>query len=237
MSDKTKIEWADASWNPIRGCTKVSAGCKNCYAETFLERFRGVPGHPFENGFDLQLVPGKLEDPIRWKRPRKIFVNSLSDLFHVGVPVDYIDKVVDVMRRADHHTFQLLTKRPMRMSHYFKVNPPPKNLWVGVSVENQETVSRIDFLREFSPTVRFVSFEPLIGDVGVLDLTGIHWAIVGGESGPKARPVSPEWVIRIKEQCEASGTAFFFKQWGGTNKRKAGRTLNGETYSSFPEVK
>jgi protein gp37 len=239
MSDNSKIEWTDATWNPIRGCTKISPGCAHCYAETFAERFRGVPNHPFEQGFDLRLVPEKLGDPIRWTQPRKIFVNSMSDLFHTEVSDDYIEQVCRVMAAAHWHTYQVLTKRADRLSSLLQTKlrdvASAAHIWWGVSVENRaHGLPRIEHLRAAKPRVAFLSIEPLLEDLGSFDLSGIHWAIVGGESGPKARPMRPEWVRNIRDQCRASGTAFFFKQWGGVQKKKAGRELDGRTYDEFP---
>jgi protein gp37 len=239
MSLGTSIEWTDATWNPVRGCDKISAGCKNCYAERFSERFRGVPGHPFEQGFDIRLVPEKLAEPLKWKEPRMIFVNSMSDLFHDKVPDEYIEQVVRVMILARWHTFQVLTKRGNRLKNMLrgplKFAADAKNIWWGVSVENRrDGVPRIRQLQRAPAAVRFLSVEPLLEDVGRLNLKGISWVIVGGESGPHSRPMKAEWVTSLREQCEASGVAFFFKQWGGARKKLTGRTLEGRTYSEFP---
>jgi protein gp37 len=241
MSDNSKIEWTDATWNPVRGCTKISPGCAHCYAETFAERFRGVPNHPFEQGFDLRLVPEKLGEPIRWTQPRKIFVNSMSDLFHPDVPDDYIEKVSRVMLAAHWHTFQVLTKRADRMSRLLQTKlllaAEAPHIWWGVSVENRaHGLRRIDHLRGANPRVAFLSVEPLLEDLGQFDLTGIHWVIVGGESGPRARPMNADWVRNIRSQCASANTAFFFKQWGGVQKKKTGRQLDGRTYDEFPLV-
>jgi protein gp37 len=240
MSLGTRIEWTDATWNPVRGCTKISAGCKNCYAERFAERFRGIPGHPFEQGFDIRLVPEKLAEPLKWKEPRLVFVNSMSDLFHDQVPDEYIEKVVEVMVKADWHTFQVLTKRGARLEALLKTKlkkaASMTHIWWGVSVENKrDGVPRIKNLQSAPAEVRFLSVEPLIEDIGQLNLKGIAWVIVGGESGPRSRPIEPSWVRSIQEQCEARGVAFFFKQWGGTRKKLAGRSLDGKTYSEFPK--
>jgi len=240
MSESSKIEWTDATWNPVRGCTKVSAGCTHCYAETFAERFRGVPGHPFEFGFDLRLVHEKLAEPIRWTKPKKIFVNSMSDLFHEAVPDDYIEKVCRVMLAANWHTYQVLTKRADRMSSLLegKLRDAAKaaHIWWGVSVENRSHgLPRIVRLRGAKPTVGFLSVEPLLEDLGRFDLSGIHWVIVGGESGPGARPMSPEWVKSVRDQCRDAGVPFFFKQWGGVRKSETGRHLEGRTYDEFPD--
>ena len=239
MSDNSKIEWTDATWNPVRGCTKVSPGCAHCYAETFAERFRGVPGHPFEFGFDLRLIPEKLGDPIRWSKPKKIFVNSMSDLFHEGVPDKYIEQVCRVMLAANWHTYQILTKRADRMaallSGKLQAAARAAHIWWGVSVENrQHGLPRIAKLRGAKPAVAFLSIEPLLEDLGKVDLRGIHWVIVGGESGPGARPMSPEWARNLRNQCQSSGVPFFFKQWGGVRKKEAGRVLDGRTYDEFP---
>jgi protein gp37 len=241
MSDKSKIEWTDATWNPVRGCTKISPGCKHCYAETFAERFRGVPGHPYEQGFDLRLVPEKLEEPLKWKTPRLIFVNSMSDLFQVGVPDEYIAKVAAVMDAAKWHTFQVLTKRAERMRSLLNTKlqfaAHSSHIWWGVSVEDQKYgVPRIDELRHANAAMRFLSVEPLLEDIGLLNLSGIHWVIVGGESGPGARPMRKEWVLSIKKQCREEGVPFFFKQWGGVRKAKNGRELNGRTYDQMPRL-
>ena len=239
MSDKSKIEWTDATWNPVRGCTKISPGCKHCYAETFAERFRGVKGHPYERGFDLRLVPAKLEEPLRWKTPRMIFVNSMSDLFHERVPDEYIEKVASVMTKARWHTYQVLTKRSSRMRDLLQSRlrfaARLSHIWWGVSVEDKQYgLPRIEHLRSAPVSVRFLSIEPLLEDVGILDLSGIHWVIVGGESGRGARPMREEWVVSLREQCERTGVAFFFKQWGGIHKSKAGRLLEGRTYDEMP---
>lgn len=240
MSDHSKIEWTDATWNPMRGCSKISPGCAHCYAETFAERFRGVKGHPFEFGFDLRLVPEKLGDPLRWRTPRMIFVNSMSDLFHEKVPDDYIAKVARVMTLANWHTYQVLTKRAQRMSQLlngqlrFAADQP--HIWWGVSVDDRRHgLPRVDRLRESPAQVRFLSIEPLLGDLGRINLNRINWVIVGGESGPGARPMSAEWVRSIRDQCRKAGVAFFFKQWGGVRKKQAGRVLDGKTYDEFPD--
>jgi protein gp37 len=239
MSDQTRIEWTDATWNPIRGCTKISPGCAHCYAETFAERFRGVAGHPYEQGFDLRTVPGKLADPLRWRASRMVFVNSMSDLFHRDVPESYIREVVRVMLLADWHTYQVLTKRSDRMREMLNGRlrdaAEAPQVWWGVSVENRrDGLPRIDDLRASPARTRFLSIEPLLEDLGDLDLSGIHWVILGGESGPGARPMNPEWVLSIRDRCRASGVPFFFKQWGGTRKGKSGRVLDGRIYDEKP---
>jgi protein gp37 len=240
MSDKSTIEWTEATWNPVTGCTKVSPGCAHCYAETFAERFRGVPGHPYERGFDLQLRPERLDQPLEWKRPRLIFVNSMSDLFHPEVPFDFIERVFDTMVRADWHTFQVLTKRSERLAELAPELPWPDNVWMGVSVENQRWTSRIDHLRKVDAAVRFLSCEPLLGPLE-LDLSDIHWVIAGGESGARARPMQPEWVRAIRDQCQNVRVPFFFKQWGVHNedgervgRTRAGRHLDGLVWDGFP---
>jgi protein gp37 len=236
MSDHSPIEWTDATWNPIRGCTKISPGCTHCYAETFAERFRGVPGHPFEQGFDLRLVPEALDLPLRWKRSRRIFVNSMSDLFHEDVPHSYIEKVFAVMQKAKHHRFQVLTKRAERLESFARSHAPSPNVWLGVSVENADYTWRIDHLRRAPAHVRFLSVEPLLGPIPDLDLREIDWVIAGGESGGKSRPMNPEWVRGVRDRCRASGVPFFFKQWGGFQKKKNGRELDGRTWDEMPSA-
>jgi len=240
MSIQSSIEWTDATWNPVRGCTKISPGCKHCYAEVFAERFRGVPGHAYERGFDLRLVPEKLAEPLRWSTPRMIFVNSMSDLFHERIPDSYILRVAEIMSMANWHVFQVLTKRSQRMKAMLETTlrhlAYRGHIWWGVSVENKRYgLPRVADLRTAPAAVRFLSVEPLLEDVGRLDLDGISWVIVGGESGPRARPISPEWVVSIRDQCKDAGVRFFFKQWGGRNKKKAGRKLCGNTYNEFPD--
>jgi protein gp37 len=240
MSEHSTIEWTDATWNPVRGCSRVSPGCLHCYAETFAERFRGVAGHPFEFGFDLRLVAEKLADPIQWSKPKKIFVNSMSDLFHEGVPDEYIEEVCRIMLAANWHTYQILTKRADRMAALLqgKLRKAARaaHIWWGVSVENRKHgLPRIAKLRGAKPTVAFLSIEPLLEDLGIMDLRGMHWVIVGGESGPGARTMSPEWVRRIRDQCKQRSIPFFFKQWGGVRKKAAGRRLDGRIYDQFPE--
>jgi len=240
MSAQSSIEWTDATWNPVRGCTKISPGCKHCYAETFAERFRGVKGHPYERGFDLRLVPEKLAEPLRWSTPRMIFVNSMSDLFHEDVPETYIAKVAQVMSQANWHIFQVLTKRSERMKTLLEKSlkrySKEEHIWWGVSVEDRKYgLPRIEHLRAAPASIRFLSIEPLLEDIGKIPLKGISWVIAGGESGPKARPIRSEWVVSIRDQCRVSQVPFFFKQWGGRQKKKAGRTLEGNTYDEFPE--
>ena len=239
MSLNSQIEWTDATWNPVRGCTKISPGCKHCYAETFAERFRGVKGHPYEQGFDLKLVPEKLTEPFSWRSPKLVFVNSMSDLFQPGVPDGYAEAVSHVMAAADWHTYQVLTKRSERMRDL--LNGPlrfaagQKHIWWGVSVEDRKYgLPRIEHLRASAARVRFLSVEPLLEDLGKVNLSGISWVIVGGESGPGARPLRKEWVLSIREQCRAARVPFFFKQWGGTRKSRNGRELEGRTYDEYP---
>jgi len=238
MAQKSEIEWTDATWNPVTGCTKVSPGCKHCYAEVFAERFRGVPGHPYEQGFDLKLWPERLEAPLRWKVPRMIFVNSMSDLFHERVPDDFIERVFHTMVRAPHHTFQVLTKRASRLAQWHAEHEAfweMPNVWLGVSVEDRRYgVSRIEPLRSVRAAVRFLSVEPLLEDLGSLNLAGIDWVIVGGESGRGARPMRPEWVLSIRNQCQAAEIPFFFKQWGGRWKKRTGRLFDGRTWDEIP---
>jgi protein gp37 len=241
MALGSSIEWTDSTWNPVRGCTKISSGCAHCYAETFAERFRGVPGHPYEQGFDLRLVPEKLAEPLRWAKPSMVFVNSMSDLFHEGVDDDYIVAVTRVMQRADWHHFQVLTKRSERLRDLLQTKlrfvEHCRHIWWGVSVENQKQgVPRIAHLREAPTPVRFLSIEPLLEDLGKLDMRGIHWVIVGGESGAGARPMKREWAISIRNQCKRARVPFFFKQWGGVRKCETGRELDGQTYDGFPEL-
>jgi protein gp37 len=241
MADQSTIEWTDATWNPVTGCTKISPGCDHCYAERFSERFRGVGGHPFESGFDLTLRPERIEQPLSWKRPRMIFVNSMSDLFHKDIPTSFIDRVFDTMERANWHVFQVLTKRSSLMRRYvnqrYRDAPVPGHIWLGVSVEDAARVSRIKHLQETNATIRFLSVEPMIGPVGSVDLRGVHWVIAGGESGPRARPIEEEWVCELRNQCGASGVAFFFKQWGGKTPKAGGRTLQGREWNEFPKQK
>jgi protein gp37 len=245
MSDNSAIEWTDATWNPVTGCTKVSPGCDHCYAETFAERFRGVPGHHFERGFDVVLRPERLAEPMRWRRPRMVFVNSMSDLFHKDVPDEFIDKVFMTMCEASQHTFQVLTKRPERMrrfvtywykQHGYFYGSNLRNVWFGTSVESADYAWRADMLRETPAAVRFLSLEPLLGHIPAVILRDMDWVIVGGESGPGARPMDAQWVRDIRDDCEAMSIPFFFKQWGGVRKKEAGRELDGRTYDEFPKA-
>jgi protein gp37 len=241
VADGTAIEWTNATWNPVTGCTKISAGCDHCYAERFSERFRGVAGHPFSMGFDLTLRPERLHQPERWLRPRMIFVNSMSDLFHKEVPFTFVDRVFDTMERASWHSFQVLTKRSSRMRDYVRrryVNAgAPAHIWLGVSVEDGTKLSRVRQLSQAPAAVRFLSIEPLIGPIGELPLDGIAWVIVGGESGPGARPTNPHWVRDIRDQCINQDIPFFFKQWGGLRPKSGGRTLDGREWNEFPSFR
>lgn len=236
MSDKSHIEWTNATWNPVTGCTKVSAGCKHCYAERFAERFRGVEGHPFEQGFDIRLWPERLELPLSWREPRMIFVNSMSDLFHERIPLDFVRRVFDTMRRAEWHTFQVLTKRASRLSELEREIEWPENVWIGVSVEDMRVADRVDHLRRVDSAVRFLSCEPLLGSLADLDLEGMQWVIVGGESGPGAREMKVEWVKELRAACRRHHIPFFFKQWGGPVKSRTGRELDGRVYNEFPRT-
>ena len=237
MADKSSIEWTESTWNPVTGCDKVSPGCAHCYAETFAERWRGVPGNAYEQGFDLKLWPSRLGHPAKWKKPRVIFVNSMADLFHEDVPDEYIARVFDVMVEADHHVYQVLTKRHERLAELAPVLPWPEHVWMGVSIENRRFVHRADYLREVPAAVRFISAEPLLGPLDGLDLTGIDWIIAGGESGPKHRPVKAEWIRGVRDLAAESGTPFFFKQWGGFRAKAGGRLLDGREWNEMPQEK
>jgi protein gp37 len=236
VADGSAIEWTEATWNPVTGCDKVSPGCAHCYAETFAERWRGIPGHPYEQGFDLRLWPNRLEQPLRWRRPRTIFVNSMSDLFHERIPEEFVREVFEVMLRADWHVFQILTKRHERLAELADALPWPPNVWMGVSIENRRFVHRADYVRQVPAAVRFISAEPLLGPLEGLDLTGIDWLIAGGESGPRHRPVRPEWVRALRDRCLDERIAFFFKQWGGVRSKSGGRVLDGRTWDQTPSV-
>lgn len=235
MADRSAIEWTEATWNPVTGCSKVSPGCAHCYAETFAERWRGVPGHPYEQGFDLKLWPRRLDQPLRWKRPRTIFVNSMSDLFHEEIPNDFVEEVFRVMREAHWHVFQILTKRHKRLLELGSQLDWPPNVWMGVSIENRRFVHRADYLRNVPAAVRFISAEPLLGPLEGLDLDGIDWLIAGGESGPGHRLVKEEWLLELRDQCQATGVAFFFKQWGGRTPKAGGRELDGVVHDGMPD--
>ncbi len=234
MADHSTIEWTQATWNPVTGCDKVSPGCAHCYAETFAERWRGIPGHPYEQGFDLRLWPDRLDLPLRWSRPRLVFVNSMSDIFHERIPFEFVQKIFDVMKRADWHVFQLLTKRHERMAELAQQLEWPSNVWMGVSIENERFATRADALRRVPAAVRFISAEPLLGPLRDLDLAGIHWVIAGGESGPGHRSVDIEWLRDIRDRCEVANIAFFFKQWGGRTSKAGGRVLDGQYWSDMP---
>ena len=238
MAGPSKIEWTEVTWNPVTGCTKVTPGCDNCYAARFAERFRNTAGHPYEQGFDLRVHENRLDVPLKWKKPRTVFVNSMSDLFHTGVSADYIDRVFDVMEEANRHTFQVLTKRSGRMKSYmsrrYRDRGPPAHIWMGVSVEDNPRRSRIRHLQQTPAAIRFLSLEPLLEPLAQLDLAAIDWVIVGGESGPGARPIQEAWVEDIRDQCIAGKIAFFFKQWGGRTPKEKGRMLDGKTYDEKP---
>lgn len=240
MAQPTTIEWTDATWNPVTGCTKISAGCTNCYAERFAERFRGTPKHPYEQGFDLTLRPARVRQPLFWREPRMIFVNSMSDLFHKKVPTTYISDVFDTMEQANWHSYQILTKRSSLMRNFlqsrYRGTIAPSHMWFGVSVEDKSKLSRIRHLQEAPAGLRFLSIEPLIGPIGKIDLTHIDWVIVGGESGPRARPMDVSWARDIRDQCVAANVAFFFKQWGGVRPKSGGRLLDDREWNEFPVV-
>ena len=236
MAQATKIEWTEATWNPVTGCDQVSPGCAHCYAKSFAERWRGIPGHHYEQGFELRLWPERLEQPLRWRRPRTIFVNSMSDLFHEQVALAFIERVFDVMVAAPQHTFQILTKRHQRLVEVASSLPWPPNVWMGVSVENRRFVGRADYLREVPAAVRFISAEPLLGPLEGLDLSGIDWLIAGGESGHHHRGVRAEWIRDLRDRCAAEDVAFFFKQWGGRTPKAGGRVLDGRTWDDRPPL-
>lgn len=230
----SKIEWTEATWNPTSGCTKISSGCKNCYAERMAKRLQAMGIEKYRDGFKLRIHQEVLNEPYTWRNPRTVFVNSMSDLFHENMPLDFIQKVFKVMNENPVHTFQVLTKRADILLEYSKFLNWTKNIWMGVTVENEENISRVDFLRETDANVKFLSIEPLIGEINKLNLEHIDWVIVGGESGPGARSMKEEWVVKIKEQCLIQETHFFFKQWGGVNKKKNGRLLEGQTWDEMP---
>ncbi|CDZ72567.1 Gp37Gp68 family protein [Neorhizobium galegae bv. orientalis] len=238
MAQKTNIEWTDATWNPVTGCTKIGPGCDNCYAERFAERWRGIKDHPYEQGFDLRLWPSRLAQPALWKKPRMIFVNSMSDLFHKDVPYEYVDEVFAAMESANWHVYQVLTKRSSLMRNYIRARYSggrvPSHIWLGVSVENSAHRKRINHLKQINSEARFISFEPLLGSIGFVDLSNIAWAIVGGESGPNSRPMEASWAIELRLACERFNVAFFFKQWGGSRPKSGGRLLEGEEWNGFP---
>lgn len=240
MAQTSSIEWTDATWNPVTGCTKVSAGCDHCYAERFSERFRGVPGHPFETGFDLTLRPERLLQPLQWKKSRMIFVNSMSDLFHKEIPREYISKVFDTMERAHWHTFQVLTKRSSLLRNFvnerYGDRTAPSHIWLGVSIEDRQNLVRLKHLKQTQAAVRFISFEPLLATLGQVNLDGIHWVIVGGESGVKARPMLPDWVRELRDQCLKQEVAFFFKQWGGRIPKANGNLIDERQWLQYPNA-
>lgn len=240
MAQQSQIEWTDTTWNPVTGCTKLTRGCDHCYAERFAERFRDVPGHPFESGFDLTLRPQRLLQPLQWKKSRMIFVNSMSDLFHKEIPTDFIDHVFATMELAHQHIYQVLTKRSSLLRNYVNARYPdsfaPPHIWLGVSIEARDVLVRLKHLKETRAEVRFLSCEPLLESLGNLDLQGIHWVIAGGESGPGARPMKSEWVREIRDQCIEASVPFFFKQWGGRSPKAGGRTLDGLTWQQYPHT-
>lgn len=235
MAQLSSIEWTEATWNPLTGCTKISPGCKHCYAERMALRLKAMGQPNYANGFALALHTHVLNAPLHWKKPRRVFVNSMSDLFQDGVPIDFIRRAFEVMEKAAHHQFQILTKRAERLARLSRSLTWAPNVWMGVSVESTKYVQRIDLLRQTNAHVKFLSIEPLLGPLGKLDLSGIDWVIVGGESGPRARPMHPEWAREVRDQCIASGVPFFFKQWGGKRKSKTGRVLDGRTWDEFPQ--
>lgn len=242
MKTTSKIEWTEATWNPSTGCNKVTAGCKHCYAETMAKRLKAMGAPGYENGFEFTLMPERLDMPMRIKKPTKFFVNSMSDLFHEEMPFEYLDRVFDVIRSTPQHTYQILTKREQILEEYCKTRSIPDNVWLGVTVEFQKAKHRIDVLRKIEARIRFLSVEPLLEDLGEVDLTNIHWVIVGGESGPKARPMKPEWALKVMKQCQEQNAAFFFKQWGTwggdgirRSKKANGRVLAGKEWNEEPE--
>jgi len=234
MAQNSKIEWTESTWNPVTGCSKISVGCRNCYAERMALRLKAAGSPNYVNGFRVTLHPHILKIPLHWKQPRIIFVNSMSDLFHNNVPFNFITKIFDVMRQASHHQFQALTKRSQRLLQLSPKLQWPQNVWMGVTVENADCSFRIDHLRQTPVVIKFVSFEPLLGPIPNINLKGIDWVIVGGESGPGARPMNPAWAIDIRDQCLAADIPFFFKQWGGVNKKRNGRKLEGQKWNQMP---
>lgn len=235
MATESHIEWTDTTWNPVTGCSKVSQGCKNCYAERLAHRLQAMGLHRYRNGFDVTLHEQAIDEPFRWKKPRKVFVNSMSDLFHEEIPLEYIQRVFAVMAAVPRHTFQILTKRSDRLREVAGQLPWPSNVWMGVSVESSDMLFRVTDLEAVPAAVRFLSCEPLLGPLSQIPLSHIHWVIVGGESGPGARPMEPSWVYEILHQCRAANVPFFFKQWGGVRKSRTGRVLNGRTYDEYPD--
>jgi len=237
MAQISKIEWTNSTWNPVTGCTKISSGCKNCYAERMAKRLFAMGQSRYKNKFKVTLQPDLLEKPLNWNKSQHIFVNSMSDLFHPDVPLEYIEKIFSVMQRASWHTFQILTKRPERLSDIYQYLEWPKNIWIGVSVETSDYKYRIEHLGRIPAAVRFLSIEPLLGPINQLPLQKIDWVILGGESGPHARKMKPDWVFPIRDKCLKSGVPFFFKQWGGTRKSKSGNSLNGKIWHELPTAK
>lgn len=235
MAASTSIEWTETTWNPVTGCSKVSSGCLNCYAERMAKRLQAMGNRNYRNGFQVTLHPHMLDAPYKWRQSRLVFVNSMSDLFHEDVPLAYIRQVFSVMRRTPHHTYQVLTKRSERLQELAPRLDWPRNVWMGVSVEDSDVVYRIEDLRNVPASVLFLSIEPLLGPLAELDLRGIHWVIVGGESGPGARPMEPHWVLDIRDQCKSAGVPFFFKQWGGVFKKRTGRKLEGKIWNQYPQ--
>lgn len=231
---KSKIEWTESTWNPVSGCTKISNGCENCYAERMAKRLQAMGTRGYENGFEVTLHPHSLEKPLKLKKPQMIFVNSMSDMFHKDIPDEYIMKIFDVMNRAHWHTFQVLTKRPERLAQMADKLNWTDNIWMGVTVESNDYVDRVNYLRNLNIKIKFLSVEPLIDSVGKMDYTGIDWVIVGGESGYGCREIKKEWVLEVKDKCEKNNIPFFFKQWGGVNKKKKGRLLDGKIYDGMP---
>lgn len=240
---QSKIEWTEETWNPSTGCNKVSSGCKNCYAETMANRLKAIGTPGYENGFEFTVMPERLNQPLLKKKPTKYFVNSMSDLFHEKMSNAFLDKIFDVIKKTPHHTYQILTKREKRMEAYFRGKILPLNVWMGVSVENKKSIKRIDYLRKVDVSIRFISAEPLLEDLGNINLQYIHWVIVGGESGHKARPMKKNWALNIKEQCESQGSTFFFKQWGTwgadgvkRSKKSNGMEIDGKVYQDLPII-
>lgn len=237
MSAKSSIEWTEVTWNPLTGCTKISPGCKNCYAERMAKRLKAMGQEKYQNNFQLTLHPHSLEEPLKIKKPQIVFVNSMSDLFHKDVPIEFVQEVFSVMREAHWHIFQVLTKRAKRLLEIDPYINWPVNVWMGVSVENRDYVSRIEYLRKTHAYTKFLSLEPLLGPLSKMNLKGVNWVIAGGESGPYARPVQKAWIIDIRDQCVAANVPFFFKQWGGVNKKRAGRLLEGQIWNEMPAIK
>ena len=236
MPQSSSIEWTEATWNPVTGCTQVSPGCAHCYAKTFAERWRGIPGHAYEQGFDLRLWPERLDAPLRWRKPKTIFVNSMSDLFHEAIPADYVAEVFETMQAAHWHTFQVLTKREERLAELAPDLPWPPNVWMGVTIENRRFVERADYLRSVPAAVRFISAEPLLGPLEGLNLSGVDWLIAGGESGPRHRRIDVDWIRALRDLCTEEDVAFFFKQWGGHRPKSGGRELDGRTHDAYPPL-